>query len=180
METKSEKHYAQYCRVRNQVRTLTRKLQKQYELNSAKDDKTNPKVIWKNINSKTMTRQCVSDLYIDPPDDKSRLTNCDKERAEILGKFFSSVFTVAPNGDIPENDPTMVKTTHAALRLVERLLVDEQVGLLAKLKNILSLKTRQRNTLQTRSQICTNKMCRRKERCSSITRLYNFQSPLST
>ena len=40
-------------------------------------------------------------LNIDPQDDKSRLTNCDKEMAEIFGKFFSSVFTVEPSGDIP-------------------------------------------------------------------------------
>ena len=42
-----------------------------------------------------------TDLSIDPQDDHSRLTNCDKEKAEILGKFFSSVFTVEPSGDIP-------------------------------------------------------------------------------
>ena len=94
METKNEKHYAEYCRVRNQVRAVTRKLQKQYELKLAK-------AVWKYINSKTRTRECVSDLSIDPQDDKSRLTNCDKEKADILGKFFSSVFTVEPSGDIP-------------------------------------------------------------------------------
>ena len=101
METKNEKHYAEYCRVRNQVRAVTRKLQKQYELKLAKDAKLNPKAVWKYINSKTRTRECVSDLNIDPQDDKSRITNCDKEKAEILGKFFSSVFTVEPSGDIP-------------------------------------------------------------------------------
>ena len=53
------------------------------------------------MNSKTKTRECVSDLNINPHDDKSRLTNSDKEKAEILGKFFSSVFTVEPSGDIP-------------------------------------------------------------------------------
>ena len=94
METKNEKHYAEYCRVRNQVRAVTRKLQKQYELKLAE-------AVWKYINSKTRTRECVSDLNIDPQDDRSRLTNCDKEKADILGKFFSSVFTVEPSGDIP-------------------------------------------------------------------------------
>ena len=101
METKNEKHYAEYCRVRNQVRTLSRKLQKQYELKLAIDAKSNPKAVWKYMNSKTKTRECVSDLNINPHDDKSRLTNSDKEKAEILGKFFSSDFTVEPSGDIP-------------------------------------------------------------------------------
>ena len=53
------------------------------------------------MNSKTKTRECVSDFNIDPQDDKSRLTNWDREKAEILGKFFPSVFTVEPSGDIP-------------------------------------------------------------------------------
>ena len=66
----------------------------------AKYAKLNPKAVWKYINSKTKTRECWSDLNIDLQDDKSRLTNCDKEKAEILGKFFSSVFTVEPSGDI--------------------------------------------------------------------------------
>ena len=47
METKNEKHYGEYCRVRNQVRAVTKKLQKQYELKLAKDAKSNPKAVWK-------------------------------------------------------------------------------------------------------------------------------------
>ena len=43
----------------------------------------------------------MSDLNIDPQDNNSRITHCDKEKAEILGKFFSNVFTVEPSGDIP-------------------------------------------------------------------------------
>ena len=70
METKNEEHYAEYCRVRNQVRTLSRKLQKQYELKLAIDAKSNPQAVWKYMNSKTKTRECVSDLNINPHDDK--------------------------------------------------------------------------------------------------------------
>ena len=81
MEKKNEQHYAKYCRVRNQVRAVTRKLQKQYELKLAKYAKSNPKAVWKEyMNSKTETTWCVSNLNIDPQDDKSRLTNCDKEK----------------------------------------------------------------------------------------------------
>ena len=65
METKNKKH-AEYCRVRNQVRTLYRKLQKQYKLKLAIDAKSNPKAVWKYMNSKTKTRECVSDLNINP------------------------------------------------------------------------------------------------------------------
>ena len=61
METNNKKHYAEYCRVRNQVRTLSRKLQKQYELKLAIYANSNPKAVWKYMNSTTKTRECVSD-----------------------------------------------------------------------------------------------------------------------
>ena len=37
------------------------------------------------MNSKTKNREGVSDLNIDP---KSRLTDSDKEKADVLGHFF--------------------------------------------------------------------------------------------
>ena len=40
-------------------------------------------------------------MNTDPADPTSKLTTSDKEKAEVLGQFFSSVFTVEPDGDIP-------------------------------------------------------------------------------
>ena len=80
-----------------------RKLQKQFKVNLAHDAKTNPKAVWKYMNSKTKTREGVSALNIDPTDDKSRLTISDKEKADVLCGFFSSVFTIESNDTIPHN-----------------------------------------------------------------------------
>ena len=55
METKEGKYYTEYCRARNQVRKLTRRIKKEFEMKLATEVKTNPKAVWKCINSK---RRC--------------------------------------------------------------------------------------------------------------------------
>ena len=78
---------------------MTRTLQKQLEMKLAAEAKSNPKAIWKYINSKTKTRVGVSERNTDPADRTSKLTTTYKEKADVLGQFFSSVFTV--DGDLP-------------------------------------------------------------------------------
>ena len=85
METKEGKCYTEYCRARNQVRKLTRKIQKEFAMKLATEAKTNPKAVWKYMNSKIKNREGVSDLKTDPKDPKSRLTDSDREKADVLG-----------------------------------------------------------------------------------------------
>ena len=54
----------------------------------ATEAKTNPKAVWKYMNSKTKNREGVSDLNIDPKYPKSRLTESDREKADVLEHFF--------------------------------------------------------------------------------------------
>ena len=88
METKEGKYYTEYCRARNQVRKLTRRIQKEFEMKLATESKTNPKAVWKYMNSKNKNREGVSDLNTDPKDPKSRLTDSDREKADVSGHFF--------------------------------------------------------------------------------------------
>ena len=53
METREGRYYTELCKARNQVRKMTT-LKKQFEMRLA--SKSNPKAIWKYINSKTKTR----------------------------------------------------------------------------------------------------------------------------
>ena len=105
METKEGKYYTEYCRARNQVCKLMRRIQKEFEMKLATEAKTNLKAVWKYMNSKTKNREGVSDL----------------NTKDVLGHFFSSVFTIEPDGDIPHIPP--VKLRHN----MEELTIDEEI-----------------------------------------------------
>ena len=92
METKEGKYYTEYCRTRNQVRKLTRRIQKEFEMKLATDSKTNSKAVRKYMNSKTKNREGVSDLNTDPKDPKSRLIDSDREKADVSGHFIFKCF----------------------------------------------------------------------------------------
>ena len=67
---------------------------------------SNPNAIWKYIMNS-----------------KSRFTDSDMEQAVVLGNFFSCVFTVEPDGDIPHIPPV-------ELRHMEELAINEQMVVL--------------------------------------------------
>jgi hypothetical protein len=65
----------QYNKIRNHVKSLTRKLRKSHEKDLSKKAKTNPKAIWSHIKSKTKTRTGIEDLHVDPKVTKSKKTD---------------------------------------------------------------------------------------------------------
>ena len=72
-----------------------------HETKIAQDSKTNPKAFWKYINSKKKCQQGISALK---KEDGTYTTN-DKEKADILDKLFSSVFTRENKEHIPSIPP---------------------------------------------------------------------------
>jgi hypothetical protein len=64
-----------YNKIRNQVKSFTRKLRKSYEKDLSKKAKTNPKAICSYIKSKTKIRTDIEDLHVDPKDTKSKKTD---------------------------------------------------------------------------------------------------------
>ena len=92
--------------------------------------------MWEYINYKVKTREGVSNLNIDPSDPNSRLTTSDKEKAGVLGQFFSSVFTLEPPGNIPHieaaalNDvmENLVITEQTVKQKLDNLNVNKSVG----------------------------------------------------
>ena len=97
-----EEQKLNYNRIRNQIRTLTRKGKKLYEKEIAKKSKSNPKAFWKYTRSKLKTKTGIPDLLINPDSSKKTYTKNDDEKASVLQNFFSSVFTHEPPGDLPE------------------------------------------------------------------------------
>lgn len=92
----------EYNKVRNKVKTYTKNLKKQFENNLAKKAKDNPKLIWNYINSKSKTKAGIADLLTNPNDPKSEKTDDDEQKANILARYFNSVFTIEPEGEIPK------------------------------------------------------------------------------
>jgi hypothetical protein len=75
----------------------------------AKNAKSNPKIFWKYANSKRKTNTGISELKFKSEEGEKRKTTTEKEKAEVLASFFSSVFTIEREGDLPLMHPIEVK-----------------------------------------------------------------------
>ena len=92
METSDGKRYEEYCKVRNQVRNLTRKAVINKEKEIAKEVKKNPKKFWQYTQSKTKTGTGISDLLMDEQNGTEILTKNDTDKANTLFSFFSCIY----------------------------------------------------------------------------------------
>ena len=107
--------YLEYCRLRNQVRAATRKIQKELEKSVAKEARTNPKKFWQFVNNKMKVRPTIPDLLLDDDDDEAdpskkkppEYTKNDQEKANRFNSFFASVF----NEHSDEQDQTLPPRT---------------------------------------------------------------------
>ena len=116
LETKSGEKYQEFCKLRNQVRKLTRLSEIQYEKGIADEAKTNPKKFWKYVKGRTKTRPGVPNFYKQPDlGNKSELTSSEEEKAEILVNYFTSVFTV----ENPIEMPNIIKHSEASIGEIE-------------------------------------------------------------
>ena len=104
VETRDGKKYLEYCKLRNQVRNITRHAQKNKEHDIADQAKSNPKFFWKYVKSKTKVKDGIGNLdYMDEDGNKKTTVN-DLEKAQVLNKFFASVFTQEPPDQPPKFD----------------------------------------------------------------------------
>jgi hypothetical protein len=55
------------------------------------------------------TNTGISELKFKSEEGEERKMTTDKEKAEVLASFFSSVFTIEPEGDLPLMHPIEVK-----------------------------------------------------------------------
>ena len=95
--TKQGKEYEQYIKKRNECTREIKKAKKKHERNIAKGCKENPNKFWKYVNDKCKTNVGISSLK----DEKGNLITNDKERAEILNNFFTSVFLKEDTSNLP-------------------------------------------------------------------------------
>ena len=104
-----EKARTAYNRARNKVRGYSRKLRKDYEQGIAsRAKKGNNKEAFAYMNSKKGKTR-IGKICMDPEDKASQKTDNDKEKAQIFSKFFISVQTTEPDGEIPEMEMRDIK-----------------------------------------------------------------------
>ena len=142
--------HALYTKVRNKVNSILRKGKKDFERETARESKTNPKMLWYHVR-KLKTKCGVAPLLADIKD-KNTLKYDDKEKAEVLQNQFSSVFTRETDGTLPNlssRTESFITNMHMSETIVKKELksvnVNKSLGpdeiqprLMAELANFLS------------------------------------------
>ena len=90
----------QYTMARNKVTTLLRKAKRRFERGIALEAKSNPKGFWSHTRRYLKPKSGVTSLLADPKD-KDSMKFDDIDKAAILLKQFSSVFTQEATDRIP-------------------------------------------------------------------------------
>ena len=96
LQTRDSKDYAQYAKHRNQVKSLCRKSDRDYEMKIAKDAKNNPKIFYGFAKKKLRVREGIGDLK-----ENEETISSNEGKADCLNKFFCSVFTEENLESIP-------------------------------------------------------------------------------
>ena len=107
MASRNSENYWEYCKFWNQVRNLTKKARRNKGTDISKEAKENPKQFWSYVNNETKTKPGI--LNLQKSDDKDDITKSDKEKAEVLLNYFSSVFTEEPPGETPTLDDIIIE-----------------------------------------------------------------------
>ena len=100
LKSKASYDYQRYIKCRNECNSIIKKAKRQYEKDIALKCKDNPKQFWRYVKNKTKSLTSISPL------DKGNgdLVVADKDKANVLNSFFSSVFTKEDLSDFPPED----------------------------------------------------------------------------
>ena len=126
-ETKSELKNKEWKSQRNKVSNLIKEAEISFESNIAKESKLNPKKLWKYIRSRTKPRSNISHLVNTKT---GKLTENEKEQADVLANQFSSVMVNEPDGELPDiSDKELITPPLSSIHVTEEMV-------LKKLKNL--------------------------------------------
>ena len=110
---------------------VIKKAKKDYECNVAENIKNNNKPFWKYVRTKMKTKEIIGNLQ----DNNGQVNTGNLEKAEILNKFFTSVFTkesLTNLSDFPVRTDTHLDTidmnTDFFFRYIKKLKILISVG----------------------------------------------------
>ena len=96
---KSNDSYRKYCKSRNQAKKACKRSMKNFETQIAKESKNNPKAFHKYVKSKINIKSGVTEL-----EEKGLNYSKDQDKANVLNRFFSSVFVKENVDTIPSSN----------------------------------------------------------------------------
>jgi hypothetical protein len=122
IKTKNYSDFQEYVRHRNHATAECKLSKKTFERNLAIEVNDNPKAFWKYVSSKTRTRTGIGDLL----KEDNTMTATALEKADVLNKFFCSVFTKeerdnAPTLDMRPFDTPLCDTQFSVKEVSEKL-----------------------------------------------------------
>ena len=112
-QTRQTADYRNFARVRNQLRSLTRKLRYDMECKVADSIKSNQKAFWSYVNKSVKVKPAVESLKLED----GSVAFTDKEKSNALSSFFQSVYTKENLDDIPVMRPVQVATRLEDIRV---------------------------------------------------------------
>ena len=95
---KSDRNFSLYKAARNQTTYEMKHAKYNYEKSLASKIKTDTKIFWKYVRSKSKTKSTVSKLQMN----NGALSTTDQETATTLNSYFTTVFEKEPDGPLPE------------------------------------------------------------------------------
>ena len=113
------------CRFRkssNKAKRLIRQCKRRFESFIAESSKTNPKPFFAHVRGRLKTKEGIAPLLEDP-ENKSSMKFTDEEKANILQKQFSSVYTNEPDGEAPRM-PTRTTATLEKIVVLEKMVAE--------------------------------------------------------
>ena len=111
---KENPEYKSYKRKVNKCNKQIKAARRKHEMNIANNAKSDPKVFWKYVKERTKSSVGVNALK---KMDNTFATS-EKEKADILNEYFSSVFTIENTDDIPDITDNIHSDGKAILDLV--------------------------------------------------------------
>ena len=115
METRDAAIYKKYKSVRNAVTREIRKIVRNEQHEVALHYKSNPKKFWNYINSKRTTKSAIGDLVTTDNYGNTVTVSGNDQKAEVLGSYFSGVFTKENN--ISYDTRNIIKTDETLSQL---------------------------------------------------------------
>ena len=80
--------YVNFVKCKNEMRSATRKLRKEFEISLASRSKSGPKMFWSYVKSKLKTRTRIPTLK----NSNGTVASTPREKAEALNNFFGSIY----------------------------------------------------------------------------------------